>query len=79
MDIGFGAFFQSVPLSTLSLGLIFKTLFEEPLPHPNRMASLAMANSIRLSGLLGWDSDSKSYVAQNIDSHGCFCTFLDGG
>ena len=32
---------------------LFKTLFEEPPPHPNRMAFLAMANSIQLSGLLG--------------------------
>uniref|UniRef100_A0A2N9H0U1 Uncharacterized protein n=1 Tax=Fagus sylvatica TaxID=28930 RepID=A0A2N9H0U1_FAGSY len=37
-------------------GRSFKTLlFEEP-QTPNRMASLAMANPIRLlSGLLGWD------------------------
>jgi hypothetical protein len=43
------------------------------------MASLAMENSIRLSSLLGWDYDSKSSVALNIDSCGCSCTFLDGG
>uniref|UniRef100_A0A2N9FTG8 Uncharacterized protein n=1 Tax=Fagus sylvatica TaxID=28930 RepID=A0A2N9FTG8_FAGSY len=43
------------------------------------MASLAMANLIRLSSLLGWDYDSKSSVAPNIDSRDCSCTFLDGG
>ena len=37
---------------------LFKTLFEEPSPHSDRMAFLAMANSIRLSSLLGWNYDS---------------------
>jgi hypothetical protein len=58
---------------------VFKTLFEEPLPHLNRMASLAMSNSIRLSGFLGWDYDSKSAAAPDIDSRGCSCAFMDGG
>uniref|UniRef100_A0A2N9GBD3 Uncharacterized protein n=1 Tax=Fagus sylvatica TaxID=28930 RepID=A0A2N9GBD3_FAGSY len=35
------------------------------------MASLAMAKSIRLSSLLGWDYGSKSFAAPNIDSRGC--------
>ncbi len=56
----------------------FKTFFEEPLPHPNHMTSLAMANSIRLSGLLGWDYGSKSASVLDIDSRGCSCSFLDG-
>uniref|UniRef100_A0A2N9J2K5 Uncharacterized protein n=1 Tax=Fagus sylvatica TaxID=28930 RepID=A0A2N9J2K5_FAGSY len=43
------------------------------------MPSLTMANSIRLSGLLGWDYDFKSTAAPDIDSCGCFCAFLDGG
>ena len=57
----------------------FKTLFEEPPLHPNRMAYLAMANSIRLSGVLGWDFSSKSYAVPDIDSRGCSCSLLDGG
>ena len=40
------------------------------------MAFLAMANSIRLSGLLGWDYGSKSVVVPNIDSCGCSCFFF---
>uniref|UniRef100_A0A2N9EN03 Uncharacterized protein n=1 Tax=Fagus sylvatica TaxID=28930 RepID=A0A2N9EN03_FAGSY len=51
----------------------------QPLPHPNRMASLAMSNSIRLSGFLGWDFDSKSAATPDIDSGGCSCAFMDGG
>ena len=49
-------------------GRSFKTLlFEEP-PHPNRMASLAMANPIQLlSGLLGWDQGSKPSAVPDID------------
>uniref|UniRef100_A0A2N9H718 Uncharacterized protein n=1 Tax=Fagus sylvatica TaxID=28930 RepID=A0A2N9H718_FAGSY len=43
------------------------------------MASLAMSNSIRLSGFLGWDFDSKSAAAPDIDSRGCSCAFMDGG
>ena len=43
------------------------------------MASLAMVNLIRLSGLLGWDYGSKSAAVPDIDSHGCSCSFLDGG
>uniref|UniRef100_A0A2N9HSU2 Uncharacterized protein n=1 Tax=Fagus sylvatica TaxID=28930 RepID=A0A2N9HSU2_FAGSY len=43
------------------------------------MASLAMSKSIRLSGFLGWEFDSKSAVAPDIDSRGCFCAFMDGG
>uniref|UniRef100_A0A2N9G1U3 Uncharacterized protein n=1 Tax=Fagus sylvatica TaxID=28930 RepID=A0A2N9G1U3_FAGSY len=35
------------------------------------MASLAMAKSIRLSSLLGWDYGSKSFAAPDIDSRGC--------
>uniref|UniRef100_A0A2N9GXR8 Uncharacterized protein n=1 Tax=Fagus sylvatica TaxID=28930 RepID=A0A2N9GXR8_FAGSY len=38
-----------------------------------------MANSIRPSGLLGWEYGSKSYVVPDIDSRGCSCSFLDGG
>ena len=62
-------------------GRSFKTLlFEEPPPHPNRMASLAMANSIRLlSGLLGWDQGSKPSAVPNITCCGCFCNLLDCG
>ena len=60
-------------------GWFFKTLFEEPLPHPNRMVSFAMSNSIRLSGFLGWDYGSKSTAASDIDSRGCSCAFMDGG
>uniref|UniRef100_A0A2N9GRY5 Uncharacterized protein n=1 Tax=Fagus sylvatica TaxID=28930 RepID=A0A2N9GRY5_FAGSY len=51
----------------------------EPLPHPNRMASIAMSNSIRLSGFLGWDYGSKSAAAPDIDCCGCSCAFMDGG
>uniref|UniRef100_A0A2N9IVA9 Uncharacterized protein n=1 Tax=Fagus sylvatica TaxID=28930 RepID=A0A2N9IVA9_FAGSY len=43
----------------------------KPPPHTNRMVSIAMANSIRLSGLLGWDYCSKSYVVPVIDSCSC--------
>ena len=60
-------------------GWFFKTLFEEPLTHPNRMASLAMSNSIRLSGFFGWDYGSKFAAAPDIDSRGCSCAFMDDG
>jgi hypothetical protein len=48
---------------------LFKTLlFEEPLPHLNRMA-----NSIRpFSGLLGWDQGSKPSAVPDIRCCGCF-------
>uniref|UniRef100_A0A2N9FVR7 GH18 domain-containing protein n=1 Tax=Fagus sylvatica TaxID=28930 RepID=A0A2N9FVR7_FAGSY len=59
----------------------FKTLlFEEPLPHPNRMASLAMANSILpFSGLLGWDQGSKPSAVPDIRCRDCSCNLLDFG
>ena len=60
-------------------GWFFKTLFEEPLPHQNHMASFAMTNSIRLNGLLGWDYSSKSAAVPDIDSRSCSCSFLDNG
>uniref|UniRef100_A0A2N9G0V2 Uncharacterized protein n=1 Tax=Fagus sylvatica TaxID=28930 RepID=A0A2N9G0V2_FAGSY len=41
------------------------------------MASLAMAKSIRLSGLLGWDYGSKSAAAPDIGSRGCSCAFQE--
>ena len=43
------------------------------------MASLAMANSIRLSGLLGWDYGSKSSVVSDINCRVCSCSLLDSG
>jgi hypothetical protein len=49
-------------------------------PHSNRMASLAMANPIRLlSGLLGWDQGSKSSAGLDIGCCGCSCNLLDFG
>ena len=62
-------------------GRSLKTLlFEEPPPHPNRIASLAMANSIRLlNGMLGWDQGSKPSVVPDIGCCGCSCNFLDFG
>uniref|UniRef100_A0A2N9GJW8 Uncharacterized protein n=1 Tax=Fagus sylvatica TaxID=28930 RepID=A0A2N9GJW8_FAGSY len=43
------------------------------------MAFLAMANSIRLSGLLGWDYGSKSSVVSDINCRECSCSLLDSG
>uniref|UniRef100_A0A2N9FK60 Uncharacterized protein n=1 Tax=Fagus sylvatica TaxID=28930 RepID=A0A2N9FK60_FAGSY len=43
------------------------------------MASLAMANSIRFSGLLDWDYSSRSSAASDIGSCGCSCAFQDDG
>jgi hypothetical protein len=62
-------------------GKSFKTLlFEEPSPHPNRMASLVMANPIRLlSGLLGWDQGSKPSAVSDIGCCGCSYNLLDFG
>ena len=62
-------------------GRPFKTLlFEEPPPHPNRIASLAMANSIwLLRGLFGWDQGSKPSAVLDITCCGCSCNLLDCG
>ena len=59
----------------------FKTLlFEEPPPHPNCIASLVMANSIRpFSDLLGWDQGSKPSAVLDIGCCGCSCNLLDFG
>ena len=58
-----------------SWGRLFKTLFEEPLPHPNRMA-----NSIwPLVVLLGWDEGSKPYAVLDISCCGCSCKLLEFG
>ena len=55
-----------------------KPLFEEPLPHPNRMASLAKATSIRLlRGLLGWDQASKLAAVPDNTCCGCSHNLLD--
>uniref|UniRef100_A0A2N9ETI0 Uncharacterized protein n=1 Tax=Fagus sylvatica TaxID=28930 RepID=A0A2N9ETI0_FAGSY len=44
------------------------------------MASLAMANSIRLlRGLLGWDQGSKPSVVLDITCCGCSYNLLDCG
>ena len=43
------------------------------------MAFLAMANSIRLNGLLGWEYRSKSSVVSDINCRGCSCSLLDSG
>uniref|UniRef100_A0A2N9GU40 Reverse transcriptase Ty1/copia-type domain-containing protein n=1 Tax=Fagus sylvatica TaxID=28930 RepID=A0A2N9GU40_FAGSY len=55
-----------------------KPLFEGPLPHLNRMASLAKATSIQLlRGLLGWDLDSKLAAVPDNNCCGCSYYLLD--